>query len=176
MADKTTINKWMLFISATVLLFFLDLFSKHIVMNALFGHPPVKIIGKYVQLLLVFNKGALFGFDPRHFIPWFPLNAVFFVFSVIAVVVIVLYFKMLPRTENVMRWGLTLILPGALGNLWDRIIHPGLGVVDFIRIGISETVYWPIFNLADAYVTIGVILIFFHFLRDERRRKCEKNS
>jgi signal peptidase II len=70
-----------------------------------------------------------------------------------------------------MKWGLTLILPGALGNLLDRILHPGLGVVDFIRIGVSDTLYWPIFNMADVYVTVGVGLIFINFLQEEFSRK-----
>jgi signal peptidase II len=70
-----------------------------------------------------------------------------------------------------MRWGLTLILPGALGNLFDRIVHSQLGVVDFIKIGLSETTFWPIFNMADVYVTIGVGLICCNFILEEIKLK-----
>ena len=158
-----------------MLCLFLDILSKQIVVHFLYGQPPVKIIGHYVQFLLIYNRGALFGVDPRHFLPWFPLNAFFFFFSILAVVVIVIYFSRLHLSDILMRWGLTLILPGALGNFIDRLIHPKTGVVDFIRVGISETVYWPIFNLADAYVTVGIALVFIHFLLEERQKACKKN-
>jgi signal peptidase II len=175
MDDKPTKPQWSLFISITVICFFLDLLSKLWTMNFLHFRPPIRVVGQYLQLMLVYNKGALFGFNPRHYLPWFPLNAFFFVFSILAILVIVVYFSKLRRSEAFMRWGLMLILPGALGNLFDRIIHPGKGVVDFIRVGVSETVYWPIFNLADVYVTIGVALVFINFYLEERRKTCKKN-
>jgi signal peptidase II len=175
MDNKTTRSQWLIFISITVLCLLLDMLSKRMVVHFLHNHQPVRIIGNYLQFMLVFNKGALFGFDPRHFLPWFPLNVFFFVFSILAVLVIVVYFSKLRPSDVLMRWGLTLILPGALGNLFDRIIRPNSGVVDFIRAGLSDTVYWPIFNLADAYVTVGVALVFITFIREERRRACTKN-
>jgi len=45
-------------------------------------------------------------------------------------------------------------------------------VVDFIRLGISERIYWPIFNMADVYITFGVAFILLSFLREELRRKA----
>jgi signal peptidase II len=173
--EKSSRLQWSLFISVTALLLCIDLLSKNWAEDFLHHRLPLRILGQYVQLLLVYNKGALFGFDPRHFLPWLPLNTFFFSFSALAVVVIVGYFSTLCRSDVLMRWGLTLILPGALGNLSDRILHPQQGVVDFIRIGISETVYWPIFNCADTYVTIGIVLIFISFYREERQRACKKN-
>jgi signal peptidase II len=171
MGDTTKTSKWPLFGSITIILLFLDIISKRMVETTLAGHLPIKVIGRYVQLMLVYNKGALFGLDPRHFLPWFPLNAFFFVFSIICVAVIIVYYKNLSRTQFAMRWGLMLILPGALGNLCDRILHARLGVVDFIRVGISERVYWPVFNFADAYVTIGVLILFYSFIREERQKQ-----
>ena len=135
--------------------------------SSLQGRRPFHLAGRFLQLLLVYNKGALFGFDPRRFLPSFPLNAFFFIFSIIAIAVIIAYYQSLKDSDTLMKWGLALILPGALGNLLDRIIHPMLGVVDFIRIGVSDMLYWPIFNMADVYVTVGVALIFINFLREE---------
>jgi signal peptidase II len=155
--------------------FFIDWLTKYLAASLLQGKRPFHVAGRFLQLLLVYNKGALFGFDPRHFLPSFPLNSFFFVFSFIAIVVIVAYFNALKESDSFMKWGLTLILPGALGNLLDRIIHPQLGVVDFIRIGVSDRLYWPIFNMADVYVTAGVALIFINFLRDEFKPK-EKSA
>jgi len=63
-----------------------------------------------------------------------------------------------------MKWGLTLILPGALGNLLDRILHRPW------RRGLHQDrgfryLYWPIFNMADVYVTVGVGLFLSIFCR-----------
>ena len=55
------------------------------------------------------------------------------------------------------RVSLGLVLGGALGNLIDRLRYGA--VVDFIDVGISESVRWPCFNLADSAITIGVILL-----------------
>jgi signal peptidase II len=150
--------------------------SKRWAVNVLEQGQPMHVAGHIVQLVLVYNKGALFGFDPRNLIPWFPLGAFFSTFSILAILVILYYFSTLRRSDVLMRWGLMLILPGALGNLFDRVAHFRDGVVDFIRIGISETVYWPIFNAADVYVTAGVALVFVSFFREERQRACIKNS
>jgi signal peptidase II len=164
-------RKWFYFTIITLVCFAFDMLTKYLAVASLHGRPPFRIAGRFIQFLLVYNKGALFGFDPRRYLPSFPLNAFFFIFSILAIVVIVAYYKTLRDSDTAMKWGLTLILPGALGNLLDRILHPGLGVVDFIRIGVSDTLYWPIFNMADVYVTVGVGLIFINFLQEEFSRK-----
>jgi signal peptidase II len=84
---------------------------------------------------------------------------------------LILYYRNIPETEVSLHWGIMLIFPGAFGNLLDRIIHPELGVIDFIRIGIPERYYWPIFNLADVYVTAGIVLLIITFIAEERRKK-----
>ncbi|HMA65467.1 MAG TPA: signal peptidase II, partial [Chitinispirillaceae bacterium] len=61
-----------------------------------------------------------------------------------------------------------------LGNLSDRFLHPSKGVVDFIKMGISEQHYWPIYNFADIYVTFGVIILMLCFLTEDKRRKAAK--
>lgn len=164
-------RKWFFFAIVTLVCFAFDWLTKYWVVVSLYGRPPFRIAGRFIQFLVVYNKGALFGFDPRRYLPSFPLNLFFFIFSVLAIVVIVAYFKTLRDSDWAMKWGLMLIFPGALGNLVDRIVHPHLGVVNFIRVGISDTLYWPIFNMADAYVTVGVVLIFLNFLHDELSRK-----
>jgi len=166
-------HKWLLVTIIACAGFFLDWFSKYLAELKLPYGSPVDVIGKYFQFLLVYNKGALFGINPRDFIPGFPVNQFFIVFMIIAIVVLILYYRSLPKSETVMHWGLAMILPGALGNLFDRIVRAEKGVVDFIRVGISEEVYWPIFNLADAWVTIGVGLLLFAFITEEKRRKKE---
>jgi signal peptidase II len=164
-------RKWMLLTIVTAVGFFLDWFTKYLADTSLGYGSPVRVVGQYVQLMLIYNKGALFGFNPAEFIPFLPLNQFFVVFSFVAIGILIYYYRSIPRGEVLMHWGLAMILPGALGNLFDRIVRADKGVVDFIRVGISEEVYWPIFNLADAWVTIGVGLLLFAFITEENRRK-----
>jgi signal peptidase II len=166
-------RKWYLFLAVTVVGVALDLFTKHLAASNLRVGVPVNVLGPYAQFLLVFNKAAIWGLDPRRILPWFPLNGFFFVFTTLAVVVVVAYFSSLKKTDVMMQWGISLIMPGALGNLWDRIMHAQLGVVDFVRLGISDTVYWAIFNMADVYVTFGVIIMLLNFILESRKRKLK---
>jgi signal peptidase II len=165
------LQKWMVLGLVTILGLSLDLFTKFLAVSNLSFADPVPVIGKFVQLFLVYNRGALFGINPTHMIPGFPVNMFFFIFSIIAVALLFWYFhgQKTPRTLPV--WGIALVLPGALGNLYDRLLYPSRGVVDFIRLGISETVYWPIFNFADVYITVGVLLLIFDMLLNDKAAK-----
>jgi signal peptidase II len=167
----TIARKWYLFIAVTVLGLSLDVFTKYLAVLYLKVGVPVNVIGHYGQFLLVFNKAAIWGIDPRAIIPWFPLNGFFYVFNIIAMTVIILYFRSLKPTDKIMQWGIALIMPGALGNLYDRLVHPSLGVVDFIRLGISEKLYWAIFNCADMYVTFGVAIMLWYFIFEDKKQK-----
>jgi signal peptidase II len=164
-------RKWYLFSIVSIVGFFLDWFTKYLAAKNLKIGEPVDIIGHYAQFVLVFNKGAIFGIEPRRFLPTFPLNGFFIVFTILAIIIIVAYYKTLRPTDVLMQWGISLVMPGALGNIFDRIVHARLGVVDFIRLGISENIHWFIFNCSDAYVTIGVILMLWNFIFEEKKQK-----
>lgn len=164
-------RRWFLLVLITAVGFFMDWLTKYLAETHLVYGSPVRIAGNYIQLLLVYNKGALFGFNPRSFVASFPVNQFFIVFTILAVVMLILYYRTLPKTEITLHWGIMMILPGAFGNFLDRIIHPAKGVVDFIRLGVSDILYWPIFNLADVYVTIGIALLIYSFITEEKRKK-----
>jgi signal peptidase II len=164
-------KKWYLFIIVTVLGFSIDWFTKYLAVTHLAVGVPVNVLGHYGQFLLVFNKAAIWGLDPRTVMPWFPLNGFFYIFNTIAMIVIIFYFRSLKPSDRLMQWGIALIMPGALGNLWDRIVHPNAGVVDFIRLGISDKLYWAIFNCADIYVTFGVVIMLLNFIFEEKKQK-----
>ena len=172
LAKEIRFRWWILFV-VTVVGFGLDLWTKSLAVRKLILGVPVKMIGDKLGLFLIYNKAALFGLDPRHFVAWFPLNAFFTVFTIIAIFVLIGYYFYLKKSDILMHWGLALVLPGAMGNLYDRIVHPGQGVVDFIKLDLKvwPANPWPIFNLADVYVTIGVIILIFTFFLDEHRQK-----
>jgi signal peptidase II len=82
--------------------------------------------------------------------------------SIIASLFLIFIADRMPEEEKRKRFYLGMILGGALGNLVDRI-YPGQ-VIDFIDMGFG-TYRWPVYNLADAAVTIGGILLIISFSR-----------
>lgn len=136
-------------------------------------HSPVRLIGRHLELLLIHNRGAIFGLDPQQFIPGFPVNGFFTVFMVIAIAGIIVYYQRLKKNEILLHWGLAFILPGAMGNLYDRIMHPAKGVIDFIKVdlGFWPLNPWPIFNLADSWVTIGLCVLVLSFVLEEVQKR-----
>jgi len=165
--------KWYLLFFVTVAGFACDWVTKVWAAKHLHVGIPVRIFGDFGQFVLVYNKAAVFGLDPRRIIPSFPLTQFHFIFTIIAVVLVIAYFRTLKKNDTLMQWGISLVLPGALGNLFDRIVFPGRGVVDFMQIDLKFWPFnpWPIFNMADIYVTIGVILICINFLLESNKQK-----
>jgi signal peptidase II len=84
------------------------------------------------------------------------------VWSCVAAVAIVLFYLLLPGgPTSVTRIGLALVAAGAVGNVLDRLRFGA--VVDFIDVGI-RSVRWPVFNVADSAVTVGVAVLLLHGL------------
>ena len=169
-------SKWLLFAAVATIGLSLDLLTKFFAVKSLTVGNAFSLIGNVVQFYLVYNKGALFGINPRSVIPGFPVNAFFYIFSVIAVVLLIVYYRNLKKGSWLIYIGISLIMPGALGNFIDRLLYPSRGVVDFIKVDLGFAPFnpWPIFNLADAYITVGVILIVLELMREELSRKAEK--
>jgi signal peptidase II len=122
------------------------------------SHVPHEVIGDYLQLTLAHNPGAAFSISVG------PMSRV--VFSVLAIVVLAVLFRLYRDTASTDRWqsvALALIAGGALGNLLDRL-RSARGVVDFIDIGVGDYRLWT-FNLADVGVTVGGVLLAALLLR-----------
>ena len=126
----------------------LDLWTKRWATHALAGAPPVPVIGELVRLTYVRNSGVAFGLGAGLPFPYY-------LFSLVAVLAIVFLFLRQRVPSPVRRFALALILGGALGNLVDRVTTGQ--VVDFIEVGWGRW-HWPVFNVADSAVSIGVVL------------------
>ena len=74
---------------------------------------------------------------------------------------------MLKKSEGLKKYSLLMILGGALGNLFDRIFNKA--VPDFIDFHVEEF-HWFIFNVADIFITIGVILMIFLEFTDNKKK------
>lgn len=128
-----------------------DLITK-LVAAAVLSRVPVRVIGDWVQLQLVYNPGAAFGLNIGEYSRW--------VFLILALVALIVLGSMV-RSSGPTQWfrlvALGLICGGAIGNLIDRIRSPR-GVVDFIDVGIGD-LRWPTFNVADVAVTCGAVAL-----------------
>ena len=145
-------------VSVAAAIVVLDQITKELAERALEPGVFVSLLGPHIGWQLVYNPGGAFGLPAP---PW--------VFLLVAIVVVAVVMRSLPRTPSL--WhavALGLILAGALGNMIDRVVRPGdpgfLGgwVVDFIAWG-----FWPRFNVADSAITVGVVLLFVALLREE---------
>ncbi len=105
-------------------------------------------IFEYFSLNFVANTGALFGFFKGY-------NFIFIFLSLIVIALILCNYK-----DKKLRFGFNFILAGAFGNLIDRIFRGY--VVDFINLKI-----WPVFNLADGFVTVGVLILVYIILKEK---------
>ena len=126
----------------------LDYGSKQWVMANLSYQNPVEILGEYVRFTYTRNSGVAFGLGAGTRFPYY-------VFSIIAAIAILYMFVRVQVTSRLRQWALALIFGGAIGNLIDRVRWGE--VVDFIEIGIP-TWHWPVFNVADSAVSVGVVL------------------
>jgi len=139
-----------------VIVFLLDRLTKFFITKNLLVSQSVPLVKGVLYFTLVHNRGAAFGILKNQ-VPLFILT------SAIAVVLIYLNLKRnKKRGLSVYNFSLSLILAGALGNLADRFT---LGyVIDFIDLRI-----WPVFNIADAAITIGAILLGYSILRPTKQ-------
>lgn len=137
----------------------LDHLTKWIVIENLPFHRDVPIFGEWVMLTHIKNTGGAFGLFPGSTLP------LILVSSIASVVLCVLAVRL--RHDWTRLMALALILGGAVGNLIDRIVAGK--VTDFIHVGIPNGPRWPIFNVADSAVSIGVVILGFlvYFRRHE---------
>lgn len=143
--------RW-LWISALVIA--LDLLTKWLALNQLHLHQQLPIIDGLFSFTLAFNPGAAFSFlaSASGWQRWF--------FTAVAVGVsamLLVWMARLPRSKRLEPIALALILGGALGNLYDRIMHGH--VVDFILVHWQQSWFFPAFNIADSAITVGAALL-----------------
>jgi signal peptidase II len=173
------LNRWVLLAIVAVAGFGADLATKLWALANITQGALQPVWGDVLGWTLTFNKGALFGMNPANWIPGFPTRWFYVLFTVVMVPVLVyLYSRVDVVKGRLGLWGMALLVPGAAGNFVDRILgRPG--VVDFIRVDLGFPPFdpWPIFNLADAWITIGIALVFLDMIRQDlaarRARKAQ---
>ncbi len=127
-----------------------DQVSKWAVSTRMVRGVPVPVIGHVLYLTPTYNTGGAFSlFQAR--------NTVFIVIAGLAILALVYAYQRMQRRELLPTAAMSLALGGAVGNLLDRI---RLGhVVDFFDLR-----WWPVFNIADSAISVGICLLAWHFL------------
>ena len=136
-----------------------DRLTKFLVESRIGLHDVVNIVPGFFRLTHVQNKGAAFGLFADSPSEW--KLAVLVMSSLVALVVVS---ALLWKNSHVMSttgFGLALILGGALGNLWDRLVAGH--VVDFLDFYLG-TYHWPAFNVADSAIVVGALLLMAEIL------------
>ncbi len=137
----------------------LDRWSKLSVAAHIRMYQHIQIIPGFFRLTHTENTGAafsLFADSPAH---W--KTALLIGFSCAAMVIVSVLLWKQTRAFTITGIALSLILGGALGNLWDRVAHGR--VVDFLLVYVKQY-QWPVFNLADSAIVIGASLLVLEIL------------
>ena len=137
----------------------LDRLAKLVVERRIPLHDGIQIIPGFFRLTHLENRGAAFGLFADSPSPW-KIGALV-LFSVIALVVVSTLLWKNSHTMTSTGIGLALILGGAVGNLWDRLVSRQ--VVDFLLFYVGPH-QWPAFNVADSAIVVGAGLLVFEIL------------
>ena len=159
---KTYINFFVIFF-----IFFLDRISKkYIIYLSDINLNSELFISKFLNINLIWNKGIAFGlfsFDERNFYN-------FLTIFIAIIIIIILY--MVIKSNGLKKYSLLMISGGALGNLYDRVVF--FAVPDFIDLHFGNF-HWFTFNVADIFITLGVIfMILIEFVDNNKMNLDEK--
>lgn len=139
----------------------IDQISKWLIVKNMELGTSIPIIDNVLYITSHRNRGAAWGILENKM--WF-----FYIITVVFVAFIVFYMKKYAKTDKLLGISLSLILGGAIGNFIDRVFRQE--VVDFIHVYIFSYNY-PVFNIADSALCIGVVLIIIQTLLEGKKTK-----
>ena len=136
-----------------VLIFILDRISKIYVINlSKISFDTELFSSKYLNITLIWNEGIAFGFFSFE-------EKIFynFITAIIGIVIMIIIWLIL-KAKGLEKYSFAMVLGGSLGNIFDRLTYSA--VPDFIDFH-YKSFHWFIFNVADIFITLGVLLLIF---------------
>ena len=131
-----------------------DLFSKKIVFDLIGLHTFIPLTS-FLDLTHIHNFGVSFGLFSGVISPW--------ILVILGLLIVTfIFYLMKSASNNFEEWSLLIIISGAISNIIDRIFNGY--VIDFIYFHYKDF-FWPAFNFADIYITIGIIMLVINVLR-----------
>ena len=154
-------KKYIIFLIIALIIFFIDRLSKNYILNIAEAQGSVDIfVNSYLNIFLVWNTGIGFGLLS------FDKSLIYNLITSLIIAINLLIIYMIITTNDIRSYFLVFVLGGSLGNLFDRVYYHA--VPDFIDLHLGNF-HWFIFNVADIFITIGIIgLIFAELLKKEK--------
>src|SRR5262245_10465113 len=137
----------------------IDRATKWVIATRIPLHDSIQVIPGFFRITHVENRGAAFGLFADSPSQW--KIAMLVLFSIVALVIVSALLWRNSHSMNSTGVGLALILGGALGNLWDRLLSGR--VVDFLLFYVGQY-QWPAFNVADSAIVVGAALLVIEIL------------
>ncbi|WP_059170070.1 signal peptidase II [Bacillus sp. FJAT-27445] len=147
------------------LIIVLDQFTKWLIVKNMNLGDSIQIIEDFLYITSHRNRGAAWGILQGQM--WF-----FYVITIIVIIGIVYYIRKAARGNALLGVSLGLMLGGAIGNFIDRVYRQE--VVDFIHTFIFSYNF-PVFNIADSALVVGVVLMMIQMIKEDRESKKEKS-
>jgi len=161
-------KKFYLNLSIVLIIFFLDRITKKIVIDLHQDNFGQQIFSsEYLNISLIWNQGVAFGL--------FSFNEKFIYNILTALIALVIFITlfMIFKNDGIKRFSLLMIMGGALGNFYDRIFFSA--VPDFFDFHVGNF-HWFIFNVADIFITFGVIfMILLEITGNSKMNNYDKN-
>jgi len=146
-----------------LIVFLIDRVSKTIIENYVSALDTFTVIPGFFDIIHSQNRGVAFGLFNDSTSEW--RTFLLIVFSLVALAVVSGMLWQAPRMDRLSVLGLSLVLGGALGNVFDRVIWGR--VTDFLEFYIGS-LHWPTFNIADSCIVIGSGLLLLDMLKAKR--------
>ena len=147
-------------LSVLAIVFFLilaDQAIKFLVVSLMELGEAIPVFAGIFHITYIENPGAAFGLFANQ-------RLVFIVAGILVIAAACLMYRRLMSEKAIIRWGVALLLGGAVGNLIDRLRIGG--VIDFLDFRI-----WPVFNIADIGICVGVALLMYALIYDTEKEK-----
>ncbi len=156
-------KKWKILTFTSLSVIFLDQLTKYIISRTMHLGQSIKVINPFFSITYIKNPNAAFGISIGP-------PVLMMILTSVATILLIVYFFRLREKGLLIYLGLAMIIGGAIGNLIDRIRMKQ--VIDFIEIGVRKF-KWPVFNIADSFVTIGIIAILWVWIFVKNKKENE---
>lgn len=147
-------NKYLNLLLLSNALIFLDQYTKLLITAHLPLHDSIRVFDNFFNLTHIRNPGVAFGLFAEKNSEWMPI--ILILLSMVAIIAILIIYHQTPRSRRFGQFGLIFIFAGAIGNLIDRILRKE--VIDLLQF-YYDHFYFPTFNLADVFISVGVGLM-----------------
>ncbi|MES0491714.1 MAG: signal peptidase II [Leptospirales bacterium] len=157
------------FLATVIAVWALDVITKIWAVRNLQEGVTESVIDSFFNYTLYYNTGGILGIFPDH-----PM--IFQIMTGIAIILLIVFYIKTPSSNRIFHITIALIAGGALGNFTDRFFRKG--VVDFLDVYIFSF-RWPTFNVADAFISVGAVLlvyVFYQMEKEEKNRLAAENE